>query len=130
VLDKVKVDRHLLLIRNKDYKRGNPLVQVVMKRYPNLLDGEPACWYPSRCSNRIDGRRSPWRAAANQAYAWSCPLRSVKLWNAGNGRPPSVPDWCAGERSFFSWRLGTRHLTWPKPWVSNAPSYANGPDGL
>src|SRR5262245_29846852 len=101
-----------------------------MKRYPNLLDGEPACWYPFRCSNRIDGRRSPWHAAAKQVYALSCPLRSVTLWHAGNGRPPLVPAWCAGERSFFSWRLGTRNLTRPRPWVSNAPSCASGPDGF
>jgi hypothetical protein len=43
-----------------------PSVQVVMKRYPILLDHEPACWYPSRCSNRINGRRSRWHVAVSQ----------------------------------------------------------------
>jgi transposase len=101
-----------------------------MKRYPNWLDDASACWYLHRCSHRIAGRRSPWHAAANQAYALSYPLRNIQRWNAGNGRPPSVPDGCAGDRSFFSWRLGTRTPTWPKLWASNVPSCGNGPDGF
>jgi transposase len=101
-----------------------------MKRYPHWLDGEPACWYPSRCLNRIDRRRSPWHAAANQADAWSCPLRNVTRWNAGHGRRPSVPAWCAGGGSCSSWRLGTRTPTWLRRLASNARSCAHGPDGF
>jgi transposase len=101
-----------------------------MNKYPNLLDGEPPWWYASRCSNRIDGRRSRWHVAVRQADALSCRLRSVTPWNAGNERPPSRPDWCAGGKSFSSWLLGTHTPTWPRSLASNAPSYGNGPDGF
>jgi anti-sigma factor RsiW len=101
-----------------------------MKRYPNLLDGTPPCWYAFRCSTRIDGRRSRWHVAARQAYALSCLLRSVTPWNAGNGRLPSLPDWCTGGKSFSSWLLDTHTPTWPTPLASNAPSCGNGPDGF
>src|SRR5918999_6249281 len=84
------------------------LVQVIMKRYPNWLDGESACWYPSRYPKGIERRRSPWHAAARQPYALSCPLRSVTSWNTGNGQPPLLLGWSAEARSFSSWRLGTR----------------------
>ena len=93
-----------------------------------MLDDKPACWYPFRCSNRTEGRRSPWHAGANQAYALSCPLRNIKRWNAGNGRPPSVLDWCAAGKLSSSWRLGTLTPMWAAPWASSARWSASGPD--
>ena len=101
-----------------------------MKNYPKWLDGAPACWSPSRGSNGIDGRRSPWHAAARQAYVWSCPLMSVTPWNTGNGRPPLLPDWCVGGRSSSSWRLGLRTPLWPRSLVSHVRSCVQGPDGF
>ena len=85
---------------------------------------------PSRCSNvSMGGDRHGTRPQVKHTHC-PRPLRSITPWNAGNGRPPSRPDWCAGARSFSSWRLGTRTPTWPRPLVSNAPSCANGPDGF
>jgi hypothetical protein len=101
-----------------------------MNKYPNWLDGEPPCWYAFRCANRIEGRRSPWHAAARQAYALSCPLRSVTPWNTGNGRRPSRLGWSAEGKSFSSWWLGTHTPAWPRLLASNAPSCGNGPDGF
>jgi 5-methylcytosine-specific restriction endonuclease McrA len=37
VLDKVKLDRHLLLIRNKDYKRGNPLDNLIRSKWNQVI---------------------------------------------------------------------------------------------
>jgi 5-methylcytosine-specific restriction endonuclease McrA len=37
VLDKVKLDRHLLFIRNKDYKRGNPLDNFIRSKWNQVI---------------------------------------------------------------------------------------------
>jgi hypothetical protein len=101
-----------------------------MKRYPNWVDYAPAYGYPSRDSNRIAGRRARWHAAARQAYALSGLRRRIKPWNAGHGRLPSPPAWCAGGRSCACWRLGPRTPTWLRRLASNARSCVNGPDGF
>jgi 5-methylcytosine-specific restriction endonuclease McrA len=37
VLNKVKLDRHLLLIRNADYKRGNPLDNFIRSKWNQVI---------------------------------------------------------------------------------------------
>jgi 5-methylcytosine-specific restriction endonuclease McrA len=45
VLDKVKLDRHLLLIRNKDYKRGNPLDNFIRSKWNQVIQAD----FAGRC---------------------------------------------------------------------------------
>jgi hypothetical protein len=95
------------------------LVQLIMKGYPKLLDFKSTCRYAFRCPPWLDGRRCLWHEAANHPYAWCCRLRSRRLWNAGNGRPPSLRGWCAEGKLSSYWPLGPPTPMWDAPWGSS-----------
>ena len=100
------------------------LVQLVMKRYPNLLDYRDACRYLLPSPNHISGRRSLWHAAGSLHYALSSPSKSGRPWNGGNGRPPSPPGSRRG-RSPAGHR--TPSPRWLRRSACNGPSSGSGP---
>jgi hypothetical protein len=51
---------------------STPLVQVVMKSYPNWLDFELACGYPFHDVNRIVGRDC--YGTGPQVFSTHCPV--------------------------------------------------------
>ena len=58
-----------------------PLVQVIMKRYSNLLDTKGTCRYLLPSPNLLAGRRSRWHAAASPHDALL--LSSEAAWHPG-----------------------------------------------
>jgi hypothetical protein len=80
-----------------------------MQSYPKWHDGEPACWDPCRYLHRLEGRRWPWRAAAPQADAWSCPLRHSTRWTGGTSRPPLRAAGVRRGTSLLRWTAGPSH---------------------
>ena len=101
-----------------------------MKGYPKLLDFKSTCRYSFRCPPWLDGRRFLWHEAANHPYALCCRLRSRRLWNAGNGRPPSPRGWCAEGKLSSYWPLGTPTPMWDAPWGSSGRWSARGPNAF
>lgn len=104
------------------------LVQLVMKKCANLIDGVDACWYSFRCLNSIEGRRLPWHAAANLRWLLSYPPQNARPWSAGSGRPRLPPAWHGGGRLSSCWRTTIPKPTWPSWSASTVGSYASGPD--
>src|SRR4029450_11462784 len=86
---------------------ASSLVQVVMNRYPKLLDHRGACRYLLPNPSYLSGRRSRWHVAGSLHYALSYPSKSGRPWDGGNDRPPSPPGWHAGGRFSSYWPPGT-----------------------
>ena len=107
-----------------------PLVQLVMKNYPNVLDFEAAYRYLWPSPNRLAGRRSRWHVAASPHGALSYPLTSARPWDGGHGRPPSLQGWHAGGRSSCCWFPGMPKPTWRRRWVFSGPPAASGPSAF
>ena len=66
--------------------------------------------------------------AASLRYVLSSPLKSVRRWNGGNGRPPLPPAWPDGGRLSCYWRQGSPNPLWRRRSACNAPWSASGPN--
>jgi hypothetical protein len=102
------------------------LVQVLMKRCPNLLDVGSPWQYPLTYVNGRDGRIRRWHAAANDPASSSFYQRSGLSWNIGHVPPRFRRGWPSAPRSSYGGRTVSLSRRPPGAWSGADALSANG----
>src|SRR5919108_489929 len=106
------------------------LVQLIMKRSPNLSDFQMACPSLCCCLTAMQRRSPIWHAAEHQPYALSCRPPSRRPWNIGHAHPRGPQGSRGGDGLPRGGRLGPPHpprLSWSG---SSGALGANGPNAF